>query len=393
MSTCPALAEGQLAPAHDLPEVALCRVFSYILRSNECLRTLSAVSTLFKKSACGPLSWEGAAVCLNTDDLHADQRSGRNGFELLTTQTSLCEQAFVNFDGAHSKEKRFAAERCFFWLASECNRITSMCIRNWCMFERCGLTHMSGQFPALRHLELSGCDHISTYEAVVPILKEHPTLLSLRATFHPRATLGQSFVEHAPPSLIALGFVNIDSAAVLTSLLAKCSIQHLWFAVTHAAETATIGGNVSAELFEALVAGGRGLKTLAVPPAVSERRCAKVAAACPQLELLCRMRIGSPAFGSQEMATDFELLPSGQGVVLRRRGSSADLAANGSLWAPHAQCDVDIKLRPALRKEYIKTAPSPSAPSWRFQARPSSADLQSALAAAVRERRQLGFAR
>lgn len=67
-----------------------------------------------------------------------------------------------------------------------------------------------------------------------------------------------------------------------------------------------------------------------------------IASACSNLELLCRMKIGTPAFGTGALAAGFDVLPAGQGVVVRKRGSTAELAANGSLWAPYSQSDQDL---------------------------------------------------
>eukprot|EP00812_Abedinium_dasypus_P011033 NODE_4615_length_656_cov_355.510815.p2 GENE.NODE_4615_length_656_cov_355.510815~~NODE_4615_length_656_cov_355.510815.p2 ORF type:complete len:162 (+),score=52.40 NODE_4615_length_656_cov_355.510815:3-488(+) len=149
--------------------------------------------------------------------------------------------------------------------------------------------------------------------------------MGLRATFSPRAKAGWEFVEALPTGLIALGFVDLESPETLARLLERCPLEHLWF---------NSSGQFYADMRAALSERAARLRTIALPGALKEVRLAEVAAACPALELLCRMR-SQPELGSLELAEDWEPLPGGGGVVLRRRGSTATLAANGALWAPY----------------------------------------------------------
>lgn len=314
--------------ALDLPIEAWCKTLSFMLSSSQCLEPVCAINKSIQQFTSETLSWEGSSVCICPDDLRMSNDHAR--FEALVLRWTLCNKAFLNFAGAHAGAKRLAAERCFIWLATECARITSLCVRNWCMFERSGLAILKSRFPQLQHLELSGCDQISTYEAMIPVFKEHPTLLTLRATFQPRAAAGHGFAAAAPPSLMCLGFVNFESSEVLKSLLGRCHLQHLWFSAN---------GSFTLGMATALSSGTCKLVTLALPSEVTEEKCAEVAKGCLKLELLCRMKIGRPTFGSAALASEFEILPSGQGVVVRRRGSHMELAANGALWAPYSQSE------------------------------------------------------
>lgn len=314
--------------ALDLPIEAWCKTLSFMLSSSQCLEPVCAISKSIQQFTSKTLSWEGSAVCICPDDLRMSNDHAR--FEALVQKWSLCKKAFLNFAGAHAGARRLAAERCFVWLSVECDRITSLCVRNWCLFERSGLAILTSRFPQLQHLELSGCDQISTYEAMIPVLKEHPTLLSLRATFQPRAVAGRAFAAAVPSTLMCLGFVNFESSEVLISLLGRCQLRHLWVSAN---------GSLTPGMAKALSAGTYKLVSLALPSDVTEDTCAEVAKGCLSLELLCRMRIGRPAFGSAALASEFETLPSGQGVVVRRKGSKMELAANGALWAPYSHSE------------------------------------------------------
>merc|ERR1712023_180430 len=46
--------------------------------------------------------------------------------------------------------------------------------------------------------------------------------------------------------------------------------------------------------------------------------------------------------GTEALQAGFEALPEGGGVVLRRLGTSANLAANGALWAPYTEDDTVV---------------------------------------------------
>jgi len=310
----------------------------------------------------------------------------------LVPSWRYCKRASVDFKDARVAAKRVAAEKCFTLLVEHCSGIASFCVRNWCMLERSGLRHLGQGFPRLQHLELSGCDQISSYDLMVPVFNEHPTLLSLRAAFHPRAAAGLSFTTATPPTLMALGFVNFDSPGSLATLLERCNLQHLWFSAD---------GNVSAAMVGVLAAADHSISTLSLPSCMAELECLEVARACPKLELLCRMRVGHTGFGNLELASDFEALPAGQGVVLRRRGSSAELASNGSMWSPHpltdAESEVRLKYIPA---EALAAEVPPAVPprvrcselaivASRVSRRSASAVASQAAAAALARRQQI----
>jgi len=263
-----------------------------------------------------------------------DTHSGGHRFESLVPQWRLSAQAVANFKYATGKLLRDAAQQCFGMMANHCTETESLCVRGWMMFERHAIPSITWGFPQLRHLEVISCDMISSYDALLPIFREHPGLLSLRATFKPSAAASMAFVHAAPAGLKALGFVSFEAPEVAEALLKKCTeLKHLWFAPTSKFPNGMV---------QALDAGGsQRLLTLSLPSYLSDRACAEVAERCPRLQLLCRMRIGSPPFGSGPLEQDFELLPSGHGVVLRRRGSNAELAPNNALWAPHSRNDAD----------------------------------------------------
>mmetsp|Transcript_16296 Transcript_16296/g.26046 ORF Transcript_16296/g.26046 Transcript_16296/m.26046 type:complete len:398 (+) Transcript_16296:83-1276(+) len=316
-----------------LPEDVWCKTLSFVLRGSHCLKQIGAVSHNFSSLTQLRLSWEGSSVCISPLDLEeiedtafAQKECSRYPFQALVSSWELCTQAFLNFEGAHVGKKRMAATSCFALLTRDCCNVAGLCVRNWCMAER-GIAMLgSGSLPRLRHLELTGCDQISTYQALIPIFQSHPSLLSLRASFSPRAEADLSFAASAPRTLEALGFVRFNSPGSMVSLLNRCpDLKHLWLSAT---------GNFPAAMTAALEAAAPKLLTLSLPSEASEEICLQVARACPSVQLLCRMRIGSTAFGTGALAADFEALPSGQGVVVRRRGSKSDLTANGSLWAP-----------------------------------------------------------
>ncbi|CAK0911100.1 unnamed protein product, partial [Prorocentrum cordatum] len=193
-----------------------------------------------------------------------------------------------------------------------------------------GLLRVGDSLARLRHLELSACDHISSYDTLVPLFSEHPRLLSLRATFHPKAAAGAPFCEALPRTLAVLGFVRFERPEGVTTVFGRCSLEHLWLAAT--------GRDwFSPRMAEALRASGGGLTTLSLPSEVSEELCAHIAEGCPRLEFLCRMRVGPVPFGAGALSSAFEPLDGSQGTVARRRGSTAELAHNGALWAPRTE--------------------------------------------------------
>jgi len=312
----------------ELPGEAWSKVLSFVMRSSQCVAAVGAISPRFGALVRELYSWEGASVCLRTDDLR--RASGRDAFESFVLKWSLCSQAVVDFKDAHVGAKRFAAERCFDCLGQHCSDITHLRITNWQMFKRSGLHVLNTRFSALRHLEISGCDTIGSYNAAIPFLQAHSRLLSFRATFDAKASASIAFVDALPTGLRALGFINIDEPELVERLLRRCpDLEHLWLAATGK----WVGGR--AAFARAFSVATNKLRTLALPSLLSEEACRDVAAVCPELQLLCRMRVGVPAFGSGVLANDFEVLPEGQGTVLRRFGCKAELSANGSLWAPH----------------------------------------------------------
>lgn len=305
---------------------------------------VSAVSRLFREVSMEMLSWQGSSVCIGPKDLELSHASHR--FEILVPKWSGCSHTFLNFEGAHVGAKRAAAQQCLQMISSRCVEVSCLVVRNWFMLEQMGLRVLHVGFPQLRHLELNGCDQISSYSAMVPVFKEHPKLLSLRATFQPRAVAGVDFASAAPRTLVALGFVNFDSAETLAIMLERCMLEHLWFSATCTLPSGVLRGT-GLDRTDALLRNGLGrLRTLSLPATMPEDECAALLdAVCPKVEMLCRMRIGSPAFGTGALAANFELVPGGGGVVVRRCGTCAGLAVNGALWAPYAQDDSDMMTR------------------------------------------------
>jgi len=320
----------------DMPDTVMCQCLSFVLTDNGCCNWMRGVSRHFAHLVNEPLSWLGTSVRLSTSDLgDATMSSGSTSgaptppFKALVPLWKFCTRIELDFVDAH--KRRDAAKQCFLELAQSCVRITSLCLKGWYRAQNDALCTLSTSFLSLQHLDFSGCDQISAYEEMLPVFRAHPGLISLRASFHPRATAGSNFARAAPTSLKALGFVRFDAPESLTILLERCPLEHLWLEAT---------GPFPAPIASALSmspAAAR-LQTLSLPAEALEKQCFEVSETCPQLSLLCRMRIGTPAFGTAELASLFEVLPDGQGVVLRRRGSKLELAQNGALWAPsHTQ--------------------------------------------------------
>lgn len=347
----------------DLPIGAWCDSLSFVLRSSYCLSQVSAVSRLFRDVSGEMLSWQGSSVCLGPNDLEVFQ--GRHRFERLLPKWSGCERAFVNFQGAHMGSKRGAARQCFQMVASRCSDISCLVVRNWFCIEHSGLPALASSFPKLRHLELTGCEQISTYSIMVPVFEQHPTLLSLRAGFHPRAVAGTDFAQAAPRTLVALGFVNFDSIEPLAILLERCSLEHCWFAANSVFTNVVLRTGLDG-LKARLQSGLQQVRTLSLPSDMQEDVCANLVALCPQVQLVCRMRIASSEFGTGLLAAEFEPVPEGGGVVVRRHGSKANLAANGALWAPYRQGDNDIATLISARNAKAKKKQGWSLPpaSW-----------------------------
>jgi len=325
----------------ELPLEAWCGAMSFVLRSSHCLAQVSAVSRLFRDVSGEILSWQGSSVCTGPSDL--ELCDGRHHFEKLVPKWMCCERLFVNFKDCHIGARKAAARQCFQMMASRCSEVSGLTMRNWFLFENQGLPVLRDAFPKLRHLELNGCDQISNYAALVPIFEEHPTLLSLRASFQPKAVAGTDFASAAPRTLTTLGFVNFDTAETVAILLERCSLEHLWFSANSDFALVVRRAGGLARLASAVQNSMEQVRTLALPSSLPEDLCAAlVKTLCPKLELLCRMRIGSPAFGTGALADHFEEVAGAGGVVLRRRGTTAGLAVNGALWAPYAQDDSGV---------------------------------------------------
>lgn len=347
----------------ELPLEAWCKSISYVVRSH-CLPQICPISRFFRRLAGELLSWEGASVVVRTNEL--EETDGRPRFDPLIPQWSLCSQIFADFKDAEGGAKRRAARRCFSLLSQHCTEATGLFFRNWCLMERDGLPGLCGSFPGLRHLELWNCDYLS-HANCIRIFAAHPDLLSLKATFSPKAKMTPAFVEAAPRGLMALAYVNFGTdgadphqpqpvrraepavdatqgppaADVLAALLARCPLEHLWLA-----RTAGFSPAISA----ALAAAPRPLRTISLPESTQPaqlRRADDEAAnpdeaivtlvrACPHLELLCCWGEGS---GLSQLE-DFERLPSptwNGRIILRRRGSQAELHSNGTFWAPYSR--------------------------------------------------------
>jgi len=325
-----------------LPAEAWCNILGFVLRSH-CLTHICAVSKFYRKVSLELLSWEGATVYVRAAEL--EEENGRPRFDPLIPKWSLASHVFADFKDAFASTKRIAVRRCFSLLGQHCSSASGLYLRNWCLMEKDGLTGLKTCFRNLRHLELSGCDFMGHSNCAL-LFKAHPALLSFRATFAPKATMTPEVVEAAPEGLKALGFVNfaVDAPELLTRLLERCQLEHLWFART---------AQFSPGLARALQRASRPLKTISLPETIgaagargeSEAEGAEIAAlarGCPDLELLCCWGQG---LGLAELQ-EFERLPCESGlehrIVLRRRGSSMKLAANGGLWAPYEQSDADL---------------------------------------------------
>jgi hypothetical protein len=177
---------------------------------------------------------------------------------------------------------------------------------------------------------------------MIPVFEEHPTLLSLRATFQSKAIAEADFVSAAPRTLMALGFINIESAQVLALLLQRCQLQHLWFAAESPNWPFLFRLDGVNDWTATIKEGLSRVKTLSLPSRMSEDACASIIAHCPMVEIVCRMRITTPAFGAGSLAHKFEPLEESGGVAIRRRGSCAQLVSNLALWRPYVQDDTDI---------------------------------------------------
>lgn len=278
---------------------------------------------------------------LRTSELQSIQK---HHLDVLIPQWALLAEVFLDFKDILGGGIRRTARHCFEALGQHCSEAKGLFIRHWCLTERDGLAVLcdSSRFPRLWHLELSGCDYLAHTNAC-KIFLSHGQLRSLRATFSPKATVTAAFVEAAPASLMALGFVNFGTNVErLTALLARCPLEHLWFARTASFEPTMVA---------ALAAAPHPLKTLSLPEAarltpmpaqnITDEHVFGLLRECRGLELL-------HCWGAQpdQEAVDalgFELLAGTPGApTLRRKGSGACLAPNGTLWAPYSETDVEL---------------------------------------------------
>eukprot|EP00927_Polykrikos_kofoidii_P042387 TRINITY_DN36302_c0_g1_i1.p1 TRINITY_DN36302_c0_g1~~TRINITY_DN36302_c0_g1_i1.p1 ORF type:complete len:361 (-),score=46.82 TRINITY_DN36302_c0_g1_i1:52-1134(-) len=354
MSDAVATAPTQAGPAGDmsflthaetglLPVEAWCKVLSFVVRSHSLPR-ICPISCFFRKVAIQLLSWDGASVCVRAPEL--EEEDGRPRFDPLIPQWSLCSHVFADFKDAHVGVKRKAVRRCFSLLGQHCTVAIGLYVRNWCLMERDGLAGICERFPSLRYLELSACDYLSRTNCA-RIFTAHPALLSLRATFSPKSALTLDVVEAAPRGLMAFGFVNFGSAGqdVLSALLARCPLEHLWLARTAAFSPAISG---------ALAAAPRPLKTLSLPETIGvagwrgesegEWEAIKsLTSACPELEMICCWGDGQ---WLPLLADNFERVDCKSSfahrIILRRRGSVAKTCAHGGLWSPHSLEDDEL---------------------------------------------------
>jgi len=311
-----------------MPSEAWCKVLSFVVRSH-CLPQICPISTFFRGLAGELLSWEGASCYLRAAELEDEER--RPVFDALIPRWALCSQIFADFQDAHARWKRTAARRAFALLGHHCSEAKGLFLRNWCLMERDGFECMRTGFPALEHLELQNCDFLG-HANCARLFEAHPSLRSLRATFSPKAVVTQDFVNAVPRGLMALGFVNIaaDGAGLLSALLERSSMEHLWLSRTSPS---------SPDFVSVIVSAPRPLKTLSLPETFGDANVIRVLRSCHHLELLC--------FWGEDLSTEaveaegFEVMPSdiAMRVIVRRRGSGATLAANGAFWAPYSSSD------------------------------------------------------
>lgn len=317
----------------EFPVEVWCGVMRYVLQRHSW-SSLSAVSSSFHATCRDINTWANLAVGLRPQDL--ETVGSRPRFESLVPLWVFCEKIFICLKDTHmNRTTRDLSVQCFSLVARLCNEVSMLVLRNWSFCERKGLNLVSTSFPTLQHLELSGCDQISNYDRVLPIFYHHPSLISFRATFSPRAKAGLDFSMAVPLGLMVLGFVEFDSAESLRLLLQRCQIQHLWFAAT---------AECNADMRIAIHESCTNVVTLALPSRLEEQAIAQIVQGYSRLELLCRVGT-NPALGTLELANDFEPLPDCNGIVVRRRGSSAQLACNGALWAPYSKEMDDLTMR------------------------------------------------
>jgi len=323
-----------------IPVETWCKTLSFIVRSH-CLQQICPVSRFFRNLVSELLSWEGAAVYVRAVEL--EEQDGRPRFDPLIPTWSLCDRVFADFKDAHMGKKRKAARRCFALLGQHCTVATGLFLRNWCLMERDGLQGLCSHFPAIRHLELSGCDFLGQGNCA-RLFAAHPALLSFRATFAPKAVMTAEVVEAAPRGLKMLGFTNFKlDGEVLRALLDRCALEHLWLA-----RTAGFSDAVSAAL-----SASPHLVTLSLPEtlgAVGARgespaegnAIAALVRACPKLDTFCCWG-EHPELAQLE---EFERIPCSRGVehriILRRRGTTAQQMVGGVLWAPYTVSDEEL---------------------------------------------------
>lgn len=303
------------------------------------MQQLCPISSAFNELMQDLLTWQGATVMLRMGELESLRQER---LEVLIPQWRLLSRIFVDFKDAMAGKKRRAAKDCFLSLSRHCTDVEGLFVRNWCLMERDGMDILTdhARFQKLRHLEFSCCDYLGHRNAV-RIFEAHPELRSLRATFSPKATVTNDFVNAAPPGLSLLGFVNFgQDAGLLASLLERCPLEHLWFGRTAGFSPAMVGALATSKVRTLCLPEAARLTPLGV---LSNIHLLAVLRNCAELELLMVWGVDPP----REMveAAGFELLPEflGSSVpIMRRRGSNARLALNGTLWAPYSQTDAEL---------------------------------------------------
>lgn len=317
-----------------LPAEVWSKVLSFVVRSHS-LAQLCPISPFFRCLAGELLSWEGASGYLRAAEL--EDSDCRPRFDFLIPRWVFCTRLFVDFQDAHVRSMRRAARRAFGLMGQHCSEAKVLFVRNWCLMERDGFECMRTGFPGLEHLELQNCSFLG-YASCARLFEAHPSLCSLRATFDPKAVVTRAFIEATPRCAKALGFVDFgperEGVVLLSELLERATLEHLWFART---------ASFSRAMGDALGAAPRALKTLSLPETADNDAVLGMLRSCHGVDLVCFWGEGLPA-GAAE-AEGFEVLCSeafSMRIILRRRGSSAALAANGAMWAPYVRSDKEL---------------------------------------------------
>merc|ERR1712046_184094 len=109
-----------------------------------------------------------------------------------------CAQIFVDFSKSRRLKEQKAAQLCFSQLARNCLACTGLYVQGWAASAKYGLAPLASGFPSLLHLELSDCDTISDYNVLLPVLRAHPQLKSLRCCFSPSQAATMDFADALP---------------------------------------------------------------------------------------------------------------------------------------------------------------------------------------------------